>query len=195
MKSSGRIVAINNISVLICLILGWKLNPVVSAVYSPEFYAGRKMCPSPSITDSFVVMFLPLIHFVLQLLRHLHFLHLLTTPPPFHFNLHHLCFSLFLQTCNQAKSVCSITSPLLSHTNVTTSVICTENFWLLWDYTHPVTTGMPIEVCVGGGGWKGIDKQSNRTDEKWRELKDKREVNVSVHICKDIKRCQLYFVN
>uniref|UniRef100_A0A3Q3IJ65 RRM domain-containing protein n=1 Tax=Monopterus albus TaxID=43700 RepID=A0A3Q3IJ65_MONAL len=27
---------------------GWKFNPVVSAVYSPEFYAGRRTCPSPS---------------------------------------------------------------------------------------------------------------------------------------------------
>ncbi|XP_059204366.1 RNA binding protein fox-1 homolog 1 isoform X3 [Centropristis striata] len=31
---------------------GWKLNPVVSAVYSPEFYAGRRTCPSPSVTIS-----------------------------------------------------------------------------------------------------------------------------------------------
>lgn len=35
---------------LLCLILGWKLNPVVSAVYSPEFYAGTRTCPSPSVT-------------------------------------------------------------------------------------------------------------------------------------------------
>lgn len=36
-------------------------------------------------------------------------------PLPFHFNLHHLSFSLFLQTCNQAKSVYSAKNSAESH--------------------------------------------------------------------------------
>lgn len=72
-KSLKGTVAINSTSALFFFISGWKLNPVVSAVYSPEFYAGRKTCPSPSVTISFAVIFLPLIRFVLRLLWHLHF--------------------------------------------------------------------------------------------------------------------------
>lgn len=76
---------------LMFLVSGWKLNPVVSAVYSPEFYAGRRTFASSSVTI-FVISLVSLIHFVRQHLWHLHFLHH-PKPPPLDFNLHHL--SLF----------------------------------------------------------------------------------------------------
>lgn len=83
----------SSVCLAVWLVAGWKLNPVVSAVYSPEFYAGRRTCPSPFVTISFVVIFLLLIHFVLQLLRHLHFLLLLY--PHLHFDLRHLSLLCF----------------------------------------------------------------------------------------------------
>lgn len=106
--------------VFVCLVLGWKLNPVVSAVYSPEFYAGRRTCPSPCVTISFMSIFLLLICFVLQFLRHLNFL------PPQHPTPLILTFItslfpfFFRATCNWAKSVFSPRS-MLSRTNATTN--------------------------------------------------------------------------